>query len=279
MTHIGKSIIEQEQQVCELESLLGDSSISIHVPPNGENRFIDVSDYILGDSRGARVSILIDNGSSARVVVHRERMRACALEFVLGDHATVFCEMNHVGCSSSLSGIKATVGAGSHFSLREEVRVDSFFYSRCDVVLKGTGASFKDVVRYRGSARSEIDMERSACHVAPHTASFLDTRGIAEGETKVKWRGKVRVEKQAIKASAFQRHDVVVADSLAQVDSAPILEIYTHDISCKHSASVRRVNPEQVFYFESRGLNEKESRKEILNGFLAVNKSGEALAI
>ena len=279
MTHMGKNIIEQEQVVRELQSFLGDSPIFIHVPPKMENYIIDVSDYISGDSRGARVSIFVGNGSSARLAVHGDKTRACVFEFILADYATVFCEMNHVACSPSLRGVQATVGLGSHFSLREEIRAESFFYSRCDVVLKGAGSSFKDVVRYRGSARSEIDMERAARHAASRTASFLDARGVAGGETKVKWRGKVRVEKQASKASAFQRHDAIVAGSLAQVDSAPILEIYTHDISCKHSASIQRINPEQVFYFESRGLDEKESRKEILDGFLAIHNPTEHTSV
>ncbi len=270
MTHIGKNLIEAEQQADELRSLLNDAPVLIQVPSGLKDHAIDISDYTSDGGAGARVSVAAGRKSSVRLTFTKEMPRALELNIDLADGATVTVALTCKVSSPALRIIKAEVGVSSRFFLREEMHIESFFYSRCDVALKGAGASFKDEVRYRGGARSEIDMERAAYHTAPDTESFLDTRGVAEEDAKVKWRGKVVVKKQAVKASAFQRHDAIVASPSVQIDSAPILEIHTHDVSCKHSASLRRMKPEHLFYFGSRGFNEKESRKEILDGFLAL---------
>ena len=36
---------------------------------------------------------------------------------------------------------------------------------------------------------------------------------------------------------------------------------------CTHGATVGKIDPDQVFYLESRGINEKEAQRLIVEGF------------
>jgi Fe-S cluster assembly protein SufB len=46
------------------------------------------------------------------------------------------------------------------------------------------------------------------------------------------------------------------------------MEIDSDDVSMEHEARVSRISEEQLFYLMSRGLNEDEASKMIVNGFL-----------
>ena len=55
----------------------------------------------------------------------------------------------------------------------------------------------------------------------------------------------------------------------ARSDTIPILEILCRDVKATHSTSVAPVDPEKVFYLESRGMDEPEAIRMIGEGFLS----------
>lgn len=140
---------------------------------------------------------------------------------------------------------------------------------RFTAILEGEGASVIDRSRYQGRGDAMLDIERVVVHAAPATSSHMDARGVLYDAARVLWRGRIVVERAAKKARAFQRHDAILASGAAEVDASPVLEIFAHDVSCKHSASVRRLQPEQLFYMMSRGMSEAAAREYLLEGFLA----------
>jgi len=53
------------------------------------------------------------------------------------------------------------------------------------------------------------------------------------------------------------------------VDTKPQLEIYADDVKCSHGAAVGQLDPEELFYLESRGLNADDARNLLTYGFAA----------
>ena len=53
----------------------------------------------------------------------------------------------------------------------------------------------------------------------------------------------------------------------ARCDSIPGLEIEADDVRCTHGATTGRVDEEQIFYAQSRGISEKEAMHMIVEGF------------
>jgi len=46
----------------------------------------------------------------------------------------------------------------------------------------------------------------------------------------------------------------------AEVDTKPQLEIYADDVKCSHGATVGQLDPEQIFYLRSRGVDDESAR-------------------
>ena len=56
--------------------------------------------------------------------------------------------------------------------------------------------------------------------------------------------------------------------------SKPELEIYADDVKCSHGSSSGSIDEDSIFYMRSRGINEVDAKKMMIEGFLAevINK-------
>jgi Fe-S cluster assembly protein SufD len=62
--------------------------------------------------------------------------------------------------------------------------------------------------------------------------------------------------------------NILLSDD-AEVDSQPMLEIFADDVQCTHGAAVGRLDPNAVFYLNSRGLDAREAQEVLVHGFVS----------
>jgi Fe-S cluster assembly protein SufD len=104
-------------------------------------------------------------------------------------------------------------------------------------------------------------------HDAPHCASRIAYRGILDGASRAVFVGKVHVPPHAQQTDSMQLNKNLLLSPDARVDTKPQLEIYADDVKCTHGATVGGHPDEVVFYFRSRGLDEKTARAMLTYGF------------
>ncbi|MGC4003400.1 MAG: SufD family Fe-S cluster assembly protein [Pirellulales bacterium] len=69
------------------------------------------------------------------------------------------------------------------------------------------------------------------------------------------------------KTDGYQRNDNLMLSEDARADSIPGLEIEADDVRCTHGATAGRVDEEQIFYCQARGLTRKEAIRTVVTGF------------
>ncbi len=104
-------------------------------------------------------------------------------------------------------------------------------------------------------------------HHAPHCTSDLLYKGALQDQSRLVWRGMIKVDRDAQKTDGYQRNDNLILSENARADSIPGLEIEADDVKCSHGATAGRVDDEQVFYARSRGLTRNEAIRMIVTGF------------
>ncbi|PIS41582.1 MAG: Fe-S cluster assembly protein SufB, partial [Candidatus Kerfeldbacteria bacterium CG08_land_8_20_14_0_20_42_7] len=57
-------------------------------------------------------------------------------------------------------------------------------------------------------------------------------------------------------------------DEYSRSDTYPTMDIREAQTSVSHEASVGKIGEEQLFYFMSRGIKEREARSMIVQGFI-----------
>lgn len=104
-------------------------------------------------------------------------------------------------------------------------------------------------------------------HESPHCKSDLLYKGALQDESRLVWRGMIRVDREAQKTDAYQRDDNLMLSDGSRADSIPGLEILADDVRCTHGATAGRVDESQIFYARSRGFTRKEAIRMIVAGF------------
>jgi Fe-S cluster assembly protein SufD len=117
-------------------------------------------------------------------------------------------------------------------------------------------------------------------HRAPHTRSDIDFRVVLSGKSRSAYTGLIRIEREAAYSEAFQENRNLLMSDSSRAESIPELEIMTHEVRCKHGATVGPIDQDQLFYLAARGLDEKEGTRMVVTGFLeaAVASLPEDLA-
>ena len=104
-------------------------------------------------------------------------------------------------------------------------------------------------------------------HEAPACRSDLLYKGALQDRSRLVWRGMIKVDKAAQKTDGYQRNDNLMLSAESRADSIPGLEIEADDVRCTHGATSGRVDAEQVFYAQARGLTADEAARLVVAGF------------
>ncbi|MDJ0733498.1 MAG: Fe-S cluster assembly protein SufD [Nostocaceae cyanobacterium] len=81
--------------------------------------------------------------------------------------------------------------------------------------------------------------------------------------------GKVFVPKPAQLTDASQLNRNLLLSSKARVDTKPQLEITADNVKCAHGATVSQLEDDEIFYLQSRGINEDNARNLLIHAFAA----------
>ncbi|BAZ70273.1 hypothetical protein NIES4106_50640 [Fischerella sp. NIES-4106] len=81
--------------------------------------------------------------------------------------------------------------------------------------------------------------------------------------------GKVFVPKPAQLTDAAQLNRNLLLSSKARVDTKPQLEITADNVKCSHGATVSQLEDDEIFYLQSRGIDQESARHLLVHGFAA----------
>ncbi|HEU0074289.1 MAG TPA: Fe-S cluster assembly protein SufB [Dehalococcoidia bacterium] len=105
-------------------------------------------------------------------------------------------------------------------------------------------------------------------HVAPNTTSTIISKSISRGGGRTSYRGLLKVHEGAKNVKSTVRCDALLLDQDSRSDTYPVMEIDEEQVNIGHEATVSKVGDEQLFYLQSRGIDETEATKMIVNGFV-----------
>jgi len=105
-------------------------------------------------------------------------------------------------------------------------------------------------------------------HLVENTKSYQLIKSVLEDESKAVYQGKIFVDSKAQKTDGYQLSKAILLNDNTEFNAKPELEIYADDVKCSHGSSSGSLNEDSIFYLMSRGLNYKEAKKLLINGFL-----------
>lgn len=134
--------------------------------------------------------------------------------------------------------------------------------------LAGQGSSARVTGGYASGNRQHIDYDTLQEHAAVDTFSNLAFRGVLTDDSSAIWRGMIKVDEGAQRTDAFQDCRNMLLSTTAHADAIPGLEILADDVACTHASAIAQVDKDQLFYLNSRGLDDEGAKTLVVEGFL-----------
>jgi len=113
------------------------------------------------------------------------------------------------------------------------------------------------------------DTHSVMAYTKPYGTSNQLHKCIVTDKAHAVFNGKVFVPQAAQLTNAGQLNRNLLLSSKARVDTKPQLEITADNVKCSHGATVGQLEADEIFYLQSRGLNQADARNLLINAFAA----------
>ncbi|MCX7601114.1 MAG: Fe-S cluster assembly protein SufB [Meiothermus sp.] len=103
---------------------------------------------------------------------------------------------------------------------------------------------------------------------ASNTGGSIVSKSISKGAGRSSYRCLIKVYEGAKHVKVNVECDALLINEESRTDTYPYMEIEDDTATVGHEATVSRLNDEQIFYLQSRGLPEDEAAALIVRGFI-----------
>ncbi|MDR0847772.1 MAG: Fe-S cluster assembly protein SufD [Propionibacteriaceae bacterium] len=255
--------------------LLIDSEVAepIRLTIQGDDNQVLTANHLVIEAKPlSRATVILQYGGRARHIGN--------VEILVGDGA-------HLTVVSIQDWERGSVHLGQHEAL---VNKDSV-YRHIVVTLGGDLVRIQNNVSYASQggdaellgvyfaeAGQHLEHRLFVDHNHPKGVSHVNYRGALQGEKATSvWVGDVLIRPAAQGIETYEANKNLVLTDGCRAEAVPNLEIETGNIvGAGHSASTGRFDEEQLFYLQSRGVDEAEARRLVVRGFFTtvLNKIG-----
>ena len=105
-------------------------------------------------------------------------------------------------------------------------------------------------------------------HLVENTKSYQLIKSVLGKNSKAVYQGRIYVDSKAQKTDGYQLSKAILLDETSEFNAKPELEIYADDVKCSHGSASGSLNEDSIFYLMSRGLNYKQAKELLINGFM-----------
>ncbi|MFY9190017.1 MAG: Fe-S cluster assembly protein SufD [Lawsonella sp.] len=208
---------------------------------------------------------------------HENGANSDGVEILVGDNASLTFAVVGLQGDDSISHSEHSIQLGENAHLRHGV-----------INLGGHAVRTNTAVRFAGP-RAEVELlglffagPGQHCenrllvdHDQPYCTSDVNYKGALLGDTSSRdgiahgvWVGDVFISPEAVGTNTYESNRNLMLSKATRMDSIPNLEITTGVIDgAGHASTTGRFDEEELFYLQSRGIDEVTARQLVVRGF------------
>jgi Fe-S cluster assembly protein SufD len=240
---------------------------------------VEIFHWVVGDHAAIFPHTLIVGGDNAEVSVvdHYRSLEgegglSIAIADLVGERGS---KITYAACQELADDAQAlhlsSIVAGRDAAVKSfQVQLGASFSrseSVSDLVGEGSRSDMLSVSLPIGE--QIVDQRTLQNHKAPHASSDLLYKNALYGKSRSIFSGLITVDEGAHYTDAYQTCRNLLNSNEAEATSLPGLEINADQVKCSHGATSGPISDEELFYLKARGISDTESRKLIIEGFLA----------
>ncbi len=227
-------------------------------------------------------AVLSDHIKNASTIVIKVRKRA-TIKWMIDDNnariTDVICIAEPYAQISSI--VYQQLSHVEHHQLQIHCIAQSHAMIRCDMILRGRSHSKYvyrlDAIQEYASVEMAVagqctnDQRASVVsyqqHSAIHTATQFNIRTVLSQRSHMIYNGLIRIDKNATRSNAHQRHAALLLDAGVYTHAVPAIEVETNNVQCTHASAIGKPDADLMWFLMHRGLSEQEALQLIVRGF------------
>ena len=158
------------------------------------------------------------------------------------------------GINSKISWTQVEVGAAITWK-----------YPSCLLLGENSVGEFYSVALTNGAMQA--DTGTKMIHVGKNSSSTIISKGISADTSHNSYRGLVHISPKATKARNYTQCDSMLVGDRCSANTFPYIEVCNASSQVEHEASTSKMNEEQIFYLQTRGISKGDAINLIINGF------------
>jgi Fe-S cluster assembly protein SufD len=248
--------------------------LQVEIQSDLEQPFVLSRDGLGENPRAAHTLIRVRENAHATLVLHSlgDAVLAENVEFDLrqGSSLTVVITGEWNAGSLQYAQHFATLGKDASLThIAVSLGGDVVIVSP-SVQLVGPGSEAHLWGAYFADSTQHLEHRVYVHHQGPKTVSRVTYKGALHGTgARTVWIGDVLIGADAVGTDSYEQNRNLVLSEGTRADSIPNLEIKTGDIQgAGHASATGRFDDEQLFYLQSRGIEEVDARRLVVMGFL-----------
>ena len=113
----------------------------------------------------------------------------------------------------------------------------------------------------------QADTGTKMIHIGKNTKSTIISKGISAGHSSNAYRGQVKIMPSAENARNYSQCDSMLVGDRSSAHTFPYIEVKNKSATLEHEATTSRISEDQIFYLQSRGLDNEKAISMLVNGF------------
>jgi Fe-S cluster assembly protein SufB len=114
----------------------------------------------------------------------------------------------------------------------------------------------------------QADTGTKMIHIGRNTRSRIVSKGISAGQSNNSYRGLVQIGPRAELARNYSQCDSLLIGERCGANTFPYIRVQNPTAKVEHEATTSRIGEDQLFYFQSRGIDAEQAVSAIINGFV-----------
>lgn len=113
----------------------------------------------------------------------------------------------------------------------------------------------------------QADTGTRMVHLGKNTKSTIISKGISADKAKNTYRGLVKIAPRATGARNYTQCDSMLVGDQCSANTFPYIEVGNAASQVEHEASTSKMNEQQLFYLQTRGISKEDAINTIVSGF------------
>lgn len=286
--YLGSVVPPGDNYFAALNSAVFTDGSFVYVPP-GVRCPMDLSTYFRINNKEAgqfeRTLIIADVGASVSYLegctapeFSTNQLHGAVVELIAKDHAKIKYstvqnwyagdpDTGKGGVYNFVTKRGKCAGKHSHISWTqvESGSAVTWKYPSCILAGDHSIGEFYSVALTNGYMQA--DTGTKMIHLGKNTKSTIISKGISADNSSNAFRGLVSVNSKATDARNFTQCDSMLVGQKSAAHTFPYIQIANASAKTEHEATTSRISEDQLYYFESRGIDREDAIQALVSGF------------